>query len=272
MGNSRGLPRGSGRRGCRWSVHVTSGAATSKSAAYLLRDIKLTTSEGACPGDGISGADVPWSFGFEQFQHPFCAVRRPCRDDPPVGFAECLRRTHTRIVPPVWRRGLHVVSYPPVACRRPLLSVARLTACDGALTGPHPEGPRRKDEPSFAPRDGSPITSANSAASATANASSRPPSNCSQAKAGSDGSGSACGVAWPDCRSTTSSSWHSPARTRRSSRDSRRGWRSGMRSQGRESDSDRRPDADQATRARAGADRSPSKPAGGSATGLFECH
>ena len=30
-------------------------------------------------------------------QHPLCAVRRPRRDGPPVGFAECLRRGHRQI-------------------------------------------------------------------------------------------------------------------------------------------------------------------------------
>ena len=30
-------------------------------------------------------------------QHPLCAVRRPRRDGPPVGFAECLRRAHRQI-------------------------------------------------------------------------------------------------------------------------------------------------------------------------------
>lgn len=100
MRNSRGLPRSSGGRRCGRTVHLGSGATANKPATDLLGDLKLTTSEGACPGDGIPRAAIPGSFGFEQPQHTFGAVRSPCRDDPSVGFAERLWRTHTRIVPP----------------------------------------------------------------------------------------------------------------------------------------------------------------------------
>ena len=41
------------------------------------------------------GAAIPGSFRLEQLQHPLRTVRRPYRDDPPVSFAQCLRRTHT---------------------------------------------------------------------------------------------------------------------------------------------------------------------------------
>lgn len=95
MGNSRGLPRGSGGCRCYGSVHVTSGAATDKSATDLLGDIKLTASEGSCPGDRVTGPAILWSFRLEQPQHPLCAVRCPHRDDPPIDFAQRLRRPHT---------------------------------------------------------------------------------------------------------------------------------------------------------------------------------
>jgi hypothetical protein len=53
-------------------------------------------------------AAVPRSFRLEQSQCPLRAVRRPHRDDPPVSFAQCLRRTHTQILPRVFgARALH---------------------------------------------------------------------------------------------------------------------------------------------------------------------
>jgi hypothetical protein len=63
-----------------------------------LCDAKLATSKGPQPGDGVAGAAITWSFRFEQPQHPLCAVRRPHRNDPPVSFGQCLRRTHTQIL------------------------------------------------------------------------------------------------------------------------------------------------------------------------------
>lgn len=99
MENRRGLPRGSGGCCCCGSVHVLSGAATDKSAADLLGDIKLATSEGSCPGDRVTGPAILWSFRLEQAQHPLCAVCCPHRDDPPIGFAQRLRRSHTHILP-----------------------------------------------------------------------------------------------------------------------------------------------------------------------------
>ncbi len=59
MGNTSGPPRGSGGCRCCGSGHVTSGAATDKSAADLLGDIKLATSEGSRPGDRGHGAGHP---------------------------------------------------------------------------------------------------------------------------------------------------------------------------------------------------------------------
>jgi hypothetical protein len=87
MGNSGGLAgRSGGRRRC-GSFHVTSSATSDKPAADLFDNAKLATSEGPRPGDRVAGAAIPWSFGLEQPQNPFRAVRFPRRDDAPVGFA-----------------------------------------------------------------------------------------------------------------------------------------------------------------------------------------
>ncbi len=98
MGNGSGLSRGSGGCDSGGSPHVTSGAATDEPAADLLGDIKLATSEGSRPGDCVPGAAILWSLRLEQRQHPLGAVRRPRRDDPPVAFAQRLRRAHRNIL------------------------------------------------------------------------------------------------------------------------------------------------------------------------------
>jgi hypothetical protein len=94
MGNSRGLPRGSGGGRCCGSPHVTSSAATDEPPAELVGDGKLATSEGSCPGDGVPGAPIARCLRLEQRQHAFCAGRCPRRDDPSVAFAQRLRRAH----------------------------------------------------------------------------------------------------------------------------------------------------------------------------------
>jgi hypothetical protein len=100
MRDARGLPgRSGGGHRCR-SAHLTSGGVSDETAAGL-SDAKLATSKGAKPGDGVTGAAIPRSFRREQSQHPLRAVRPPHRDDPPVSFAQRLRRTHTQILPPV---------------------------------------------------------------------------------------------------------------------------------------------------------------------------
>lgn len=87
MGNSGCLAgRSRGRRRC-GSLHVTSSASSDKTAADLFGNAKLATSKGPRPGDRVAGAAIPWSFGLEQPQNPFCAVRRPRCDDAPVSFA-----------------------------------------------------------------------------------------------------------------------------------------------------------------------------------------
>ena len=91
MGNSRGLPCGSGGGRCCGSPHVTSSAATDEPPADFVGDGKLATSEGSCPGDGVPGAPIARRFRLEQSEHPLCAIRRPRCDDPPIGLAQRLR-------------------------------------------------------------------------------------------------------------------------------------------------------------------------------------
>jgi hypothetical protein len=96
MGNSGGLPCGSGGGRCCGSPHVTSSAATDEPPADLVGDGKLATSEGSSPGDGVPGAPIAPRFRLEQRQHALCAGRCPRREDPPVAFAQRLRRAHVR--------------------------------------------------------------------------------------------------------------------------------------------------------------------------------
>ena len=97
MGNARGLSRSSrGGRRCR-SLNGASGATSDESAADQFGDAELATSESPCPQDRVTGPAIVRSFGLEQPQHPLCTVRRPHRDDPPIGFAQRLRRDHAHI-------------------------------------------------------------------------------------------------------------------------------------------------------------------------------
>ena len=99
MSNGRGLPRGPGVSGSGGSRHVARGAATDEPPADLPGDLELATSEGSRPGDRVPGAAVVWSFRLERPQHPLRAVRRPPGDNPPVAFAQRLRRAHRDILP-----------------------------------------------------------------------------------------------------------------------------------------------------------------------------
>jgi hypothetical protein len=99
MWDGRGLSGRSGGGRCRGSADLASGAAILKTAADLFCDAKLAAGKGSRAGDRVSGAAIRRGFCLEQSQHPLRAVRRPSRHDPSIGFAERLRRSHTRIVP-----------------------------------------------------------------------------------------------------------------------------------------------------------------------------
>jgi hypothetical protein len=64
--------------------------------ADLFGEAKLTAGKGARPGDRVARTAVVWSLGLEYRQHSFGAVRR---DDPTVGRAQCLLRTHPPSLP-----------------------------------------------------------------------------------------------------------------------------------------------------------------------------
>jgi hypothetical protein len=99
MGNARGLSGGaSGGRCCR-SSHITSRTMSNESAADFPGDVKLATSEGPRPGDRLTRAGIARSFRLEQPEHALRAVCCPHRHNPPVGFAERLRRPHSLILP-----------------------------------------------------------------------------------------------------------------------------------------------------------------------------
>lgn len=94
---------GGGHRG--GNAHLTSGRMSDETTAGL-SDAKLAPSKSPKPGDRITRTAVPRSFPLEQSQHPLRAVRRPHRDDPPLSFAQRLRRTHTQMLSRVRRSGL----------------------------------------------------------------------------------------------------------------------------------------------------------------------
>jgi hypothetical protein len=99
MGDARGLSGGPGCGRGGGNLRVTSGASANKSAPDLFSDTNVAISEGSRPSDCVPRAAIIGSFRLEQFQHPLRTVGCPRRDHPPVGFAECLRRAHSDIVP-----------------------------------------------------------------------------------------------------------------------------------------------------------------------------
>ena len=75
------------------------GAAASETAADLLGHVKLSTPKGSRSDDRVARAAIAWSLGLKEGEYSFGAISRPSRHDPSVGFAQCLRRTHSRILP-----------------------------------------------------------------------------------------------------------------------------------------------------------------------------
>ena len=95
MRDACGLPsRPSGRGRCR-RPHFALRDATNEAATNSLCDAELATREIPRPGNQFTRAAIPWGHRLEDRQHVLCAICRPRRDGPPVGFAECLRRAHT---------------------------------------------------------------------------------------------------------------------------------------------------------------------------------
>ena len=116
MWDGCGLSGRSGCGRCCRSAQLTSGARIFKTAADRFRNVKLATSEGSRPRNGLSGTAIPRSLCLEQSQHPLRAGRRPHSDDPPVSFAQRLRRAHVPILPRVSALGL---SMPQIGNRAP---------------------------------------------------------------------------------------------------------------------------------------------------------
>jgi hypothetical protein len=119
MRNRCGLSGRPGGSHCRGRPHLASGSRIEKPAADLSGDVKLAPGKGACPGDRITGAAIPWSFCLEQVKYPIRAVGRPPRDYPPVSFAQRLRRTHTRILLRVSALGPAMPAYHSSGTDRP---------------------------------------------------------------------------------------------------------------------------------------------------------
>jgi hypothetical protein len=62
----------------------------------LLARLSLDANRTVRPGDGVLGAPIAGRLRLEQCQHVLCAGRCPRRHDPPVAFAQRLRRAHVR--------------------------------------------------------------------------------------------------------------------------------------------------------------------------------
>ena len=98
MRDGRGLSGSArSRRRC-VTAHITRGRLANETTADLLCDAELAISKGAGPGDRIAGATVSGSFCLEQSEHSFWAVSGR-RDDPPVGLAQRLWRSHKPDLP-----------------------------------------------------------------------------------------------------------------------------------------------------------------------------
>ncbi len=103
--DGRGVSSRSGGGRGRGGTHLAGGSSIYKATADPLRDAKLATGESAGPGDCITRPAIPRGFRLEQSEYPLRAVRRPSRDDPPVSFAQRLRRPHAPILPRVLTLG-----------------------------------------------------------------------------------------------------------------------------------------------------------------------
>jgi hypothetical protein len=82
-GRASGRDSGRGR-------HVVRGTTGDEAPTNLLSGTELTASETSCSGDRISRAIIFRSIRFEQAQYSFRAVRRPHRDNAPIGLAQSL--------------------------------------------------------------------------------------------------------------------------------------------------------------------------------------
>jgi hypothetical protein len=105
-----GLPCCSSGGGRSRSTDSACRPTSDEPTADLACDAKLATGKGARPGDRISRTAVMGSFGLEQSQYSFRAVRRPRRDDPTFSLAQRLNRTHAQslalaIAPPTTARA-----------------------------------------------------------------------------------------------------------------------------------------------------------------------
>jgi hypothetical protein len=74
------------------------GAATGETAADLFRHVKLSTREGSGSGDRVKRAAIARSLRLKEREYAFGAISRPCRQGSSFGFAQRLRRTHSRIL------------------------------------------------------------------------------------------------------------------------------------------------------------------------------
>ena len=87
MGDGCGLSSSSCSSHGLGSYHLARSGTADEAASDLLRNVKLATGKGACPGNRSTRAAVVWSFRLEQSKYPLSAVRCPSGDDSPIGFA-----------------------------------------------------------------------------------------------------------------------------------------------------------------------------------------
>jgi hypothetical protein len=94
MSNGRCLAGRVGGRHRRGPAHFASGTAALEPMPDLRGDIEFAAGESSGPSDGFAGTAVPRSFGLEQPQGALGTHGCPGSHDPPVSFAERLRRSH----------------------------------------------------------------------------------------------------------------------------------------------------------------------------------
>lgn len=78
---------------------ITCCPTSNEPAANLFCDVELAAAKSPRPDDGVAWPAIAWSFRLEQPEHSLRAVSRPHSNDSSFDFAQCLRRTHTKILP-----------------------------------------------------------------------------------------------------------------------------------------------------------------------------
>ena len=86
-----GLPGGPGGCGRCRGPHLARWDAANEADTNPFLHVEFAARKSPRPCDELSGSAIVWNFRLEDSQHVLGAICSPTRDDPSVGFAECLR-------------------------------------------------------------------------------------------------------------------------------------------------------------------------------------